>query len=697
MAPRGSGSEIALQAVRGAAAGVPRPALRLLGRENPSGLAPLFPGIRFVAGPNSGAARHWVGVTAPLSSTEAAGLFRRHGVPILRLRPGLLRTPPFRRGLPWLSGTVAGIVADGAAGPGAAQAAVAELAGVPPDPAVLRRAELAVAHIVSARLGGTAWADPPPDAALRGPGAGLALIVAPRDAALSGRIVRFVLGRCDAARTAILLPPGSSDGKAIPAWAAEARRQGCRVLPGPVDPWPLLDACAELHVGDDTALGFLGLLAGRDVHSHAPCWYSGWGLTRDEWDQASQAGRCSLATLAAAGLLVGTAYADPFTGRATSCEAALDLAAEWRRVGQANRAVAAVTGMQAWKRRRIGQFLHTGASPPPYRGSAAQAVAAARKAGGAVAFWSSRMPPELPRLAADAGVPVLRVEDGFVRSVGLGSDFLPPCSIILDRSGVYYDPRQPSDLERLLAETEFDPGLLHRARRLVDQLVRTGITKYNTGISRPVDLPPGRRCVLVPGQVTDDLSVRLGGAGILCNEALLRRVRASEPDAYILYKPHPDVDAGHRPGGLPDAAALRHADQIVRGVSMVALIDAVQEVHTLTSLAGFEALLRGRKVTAWGQPFYAGWGLTRDMAPLPRRQRCLTLDELAAGVLLLYPRYVDPVTGMPCPAEVLMERLADARLWRPTPLVRLRRIQGRLAKQLDRWGQALATAGRRQA
>ena len=61
-------------------------------------------------------------------------------------------------------------------------------------------------------------------------------------------------------------------------------------------------------------------------------------------------------------------------------------------------------------------------------------------------------------------MPLIRVEDGFVRSVGLGSDFLPPASLVLDRRGMYFDPRTKSDLETLLCETEFDPPLLARAR-----------------------------------------------------------------------------------------------------------------------------------------------------------------------------------------------------------------------------------------
>jgi capsular polysaccharide export protein len=39
-----------------------------------------------------------------------------------------------------------------------------------------------------------------------------------------------------------------------------------------------------------------------------------------------------------------------------------------------------------------------------------------------------------------------------------------------------------------------------------------------------------------------------------------------------------------------------------------------------------------------------------------------------AGALILHPRYRDPVTGLPCPPEVLLERLAAA----PPPPARAR-------------------------
>jgi capsular polysaccharide export protein len=280
----------------------------------------------------------------------------------------------------------------------------------------------------------------------------------------------------------------------------------------------------------------------------------------------------------------------------------------------------------------------------------------------------------------------VRVEDGFVRSVGLGVDLVPPSSIVVDALGIHFDPASASDLEQVLATATFSPRLLARAQALRATIVAAGISKYaaDTQAKVPPRAEPGRRLVLVPGQVEDDMSVRAGGHGLASNLELVRRARSHEPDAEIWFRPHPDVDAGHRKGAVPDAQVLAHANRVVRGGGMAPLLDAVDAVHVLTSLAGFEALMRGREVVCHGTPFYAGWGLTRDLAPVPeRRGRQLSLDALVAGVLILYPRYLDPVTGLPCPPEVLVGRMAGARATnRLRWIAPLRRIQGRIMAAL---------------
>lgn len=333
--------------------------------------------------------------------------------------------------------------------------------------------------------------------------------------------------------------------------------------------------------------------------------------------------------------------------------------------------------------------LASQAGPPRIVMRGSTALRLARQAGGDAAVWAAVMPQDLPARAAAAGVGLVRIEDGFLRSAGLGVHQARAASLVLDGSGIHYDPSTESDLERLLATAEFDAALLARAARLRAAITAAGVTKYNlTGDVRLPALPPGRRVILVPGQVEDDAAICRGGSRLRTNLDLLRAVRADNPGAVILFKPHPDVEAGMRRGAVPAAAAAALADHVLRDVPIGPLYALAQEVHCLSSLSGFEALLRGLRVVTWGRPFYAGWGLTEDRDPPPRRGRVLSLDALVAGALILHLRCIDPVTGLPCPPELLVERLAERRLappGRPRTPPALRALVARCSRLMAGW------------
>lgn len=374
--------------------------------------------------------------------------------------------------------------------------------------------------------------------------------------------------------------------------------------------------------------------------------------------------------------LAGFDYFDPWTGQPISLSAWIKILADWRRTIDRNREIGVVCGIAAWKRSSVSGFLWGGepavfAPRPPGRPA---------RSGKAVAIWPSRVShADHERVRARDGRAV-QIEDGFIRSAGLGAKLVPPCSIVVDHSGIYYDPRTTNDLEQILAEADFCPELSQRAAKLAAFVTRHGITKYSEGGSVPNALPVARRKVLVAGQVADDRSVKLGCGEVAGTLDLLRRVREIEPDAFIVFKPHPDVVAGLRPGHVAEGEARRYVDLVLPTADSHSLLLEVDAVHVLTSLLGFEALLRGREVTTHGQPFYAGWGLTRDLAPpISRRNRKLTLDQLVAATLILYPRYRDPVTRLPCPPEILALRLSSGSMPRLGVLQMLRSMQGRLS------------------
>jgi capsular polysaccharide export protein len=279
-----------------------------------------------------------------------------------------------------------------------------------------------------------------------------------------------------------------------------------------------------------------------------------------------------------------------------------------------------------------------------------------------VVVWGLRDKPDVRALAARHDVPIWRMEDGFLRSVGLGSDFNIPASLVLDRTGIYFDPTRPSDLETLLQTARFEPAELTRAAALRGTIVASALTKYNfAGRKATLARPDHKRVILVPGQVEDDASIRLGCRDIRENLSLLREVRANNPDAFVMFKPHPDLLAGNREQGRVNLDSLRAScDRLILDEPLPACLAIADEVHTMTSLVGFEALLRGLSVHTYGCPFYSGWGLTHDRHRVERRTRRLTHEELVAGVLIRYPLYMSRKSWqLTTPEGVIAELLEE--------------------------------------
>lgn len=419
-------------------------------------------------------------------------------------------------------------------------------------------------------------------------------------------------------------------------------------------------------------MGFEALLWGKEVHCFGMPFYAGWGLTHDYLSCVRRTKQRKLAEVFAAAYMQYARYVNPITGQPCTIFDTLRLLTTQRQINERNRGYTAALGFKHWKKPHARAFLQATHSTLQFFHAEEQAINAAKKNKGRLAVWASSASPDLPRKCAEAHVPLVRLEDGFLRSVGLGSDYGSPLSLVLDTEGIYYDPNTPCLLESLFlgklfhtaqqanTHVAFTESLLHRARALRRYIVEEGITKYN--LKNPVaasalvatdfaEKANGAEIILVPGQVEDDASVRLGGMGIHTNEELLRAVRQAKPHAYILYKPHPDVEKGNRIGKIPEEITLQYANAIIREHSMAELFPLIDSVHTLTSLTGFEALLRGINVHTYGGPFYAGWGLTTDRVTFIRRNTPISLDALVAGALILYPCYYDWRTRLFCTPE----------------------------------------------
>lgn len=439
-----------------------------------------------------------------------------------------------------------------------------------------------------------------------------------------------------------------------------------RLLSDPVSPWALLEGAVGVYTLS-SQLGFEAILAGHKPRVFGQPFYAGWGLTADEFPVPRRERSLTKAQLFAAAMILGPTWYDPYRDELCELEDVLSTLEAQARAWRQDHEGWVASGMRLWKRKPLQAFF--GRQKKLFFEEAPQDLQ-----GRAHMVWAGK---------ADAHDQAVRVEDGFLRSRGLGAELVPPLSLVTDDLGIYYDPTRPSRLEALIAKREvLRPDQHLRAERLIASLTKRHLSKYNLGGAIPT-LPVGHR-ILVPGQVEDDASIRMGASGVQTNLDLLKQVRAANPTAVIIYKPHPDVEAGLRTGGI-EARDL--ADVIATQADPTALLEQVQEVWTMTSLLGFEAMLRGVQVTTLGAPFYAGWGLTRDLGTVPARRAARPdLAGLVHAALIDYPRYYDPVTRQPCPVEVVVERLSSGTVPHPGLSNRLlSKLQGAFATYAHLW------------
>ncbi|MFC3616057.1 capsular polysaccharide biosynthesis protein [Lutimaribacter marinistellae] len=486
------------------------------------------------------------------------------------------------------------------------------------------------------------------------------------DDALFREMLVFAQEENPGARVIIKSHPETLKGYRAGYFGPEHTNDRIALLTENVSPRALLEGAVGVYTLS-SQMGFEAILAGHKPRVFGQPFYAGWGLTQDQNPVPRRERRLTRAQLVAAALIIYPRWYDPYRDRLCELEQVLDTLESQVRAWRQDHAGWTASGMRLWKRNHLRNFFggHGKLSFVPDK---PQDDARPHMC------WANRAPPDTS---------VTRVEDGFLRSRGLGAELVPPLSLVTDELGIYYDPTRPSRLEQLIATREtLRPDQERRAERLIAKIVDLGMSKYNLGGEQP-NLPAGYR-VLVPGQVEDDASI-LKGAGDVCdNLALLRAVRTAHPEAVIVYKPHPDVEAGLRDGKI-EAEGL--ADVVAKHSDPVGLLAQVDELWTMTSLMGFEALLRGVKVTTLGAPFYAGWGLTDDRGPVPARRGARpSLAGLAHATLIDYPRYRDPVTGLPCPAEVAIDRLSRGEIPHPGLANRtVSKLQGLLATYAHIW------------
>ncbi len=448
------------------------------------------------------------------------------------------------------------------------------------------------------------------------------------------------------------------------------------MLCDPVNPISLISEMDKVYVVT-SGMGFEALLVGKPVVCFGVPWYAGWGLTDDRvvdspaWARRTQ--KRTVDELFAAAYIHYTRYLNPVTYQRGQITDVIDWLIRQKKMAnqvhgsqRKNRVIG--FGFRQWKAANLKPMLGLHQEFVHFAKDLKQLDQFNLQDDESVIYWGARFSADLEDYVSARKAKLFHLEDGFIRSVGLGSDLIRPFSLVMDQRGLYFDATRPSDLEIMLNTHEFTEEDISRAQWVKQYIIDHEITKYNLEPREPINwrsIAKDSLIILVPGQVEDDASIRLGCTSINTNLDLIKEVRHTHPKAFIVYKPHPDVLSGNRKGKVSLKEIAPWVDHIEQNVSVVSCINACDEVHTMTSLTGFDALIRGKKVVTYGQPFYAGWGLTLDKArdgmAFRRRTKKLTLEQLIAGALLHYPIYWDWDLKGYTTCEAVLHRIVEQR------------------------------------
>lgn len=402
----------------------------------------------------------------------------------------------------------------------------------------------------------------------------------------------------------------------------------------------LLKLVEKVYV-QSSQVGFEALILNKKVVTFGVPFYAGWGVTDDrcrniENHQIQKAfnrrsENKTIEEIVYSMYFEYTKYKDPYTKENIFAHEALRRLNCYRRHYERIHKDLVFYKISRWKKKYIKQFFNEARSIR-FVDDVSQV-----KQNEILCLWGLKYEKDVSNIDNEIYI----IEDGFIRSKKLGAHKTPALSLCIDKKGIYFDPTTDSDIECILnSATNFNSYTDYQAQKVIQKLCQMKVSKYNNSASI-FQIDPdsyNKNKILVIGQVEDDMSIIKAGNGYT-NEKLLREVKTSNPDAWIVYREHPDVTAKKRKGIIDRKILNSLIDQFDKNTNLHTVFNVIDEVHTISSLTGLEALIYNKDVYCYGMPFYAGWGLTVDKYINEKRNRLLSLEDLVYATYIEYPVY----------------------------------------------------------
>lgn len=434
----------------------------------------------------------------------------------------------------------------------------------------------------------------------------------------------------------------------------EIKKHNLKIISDRINPLNLLKHFDEVHT-KTSQMGFEALLLNKKVYCYGNPFYAGWGLTIDKNIIERRTKKRTIEELAYAVFILYTEYYHPINKNKIEIEEVIQELIKFKKELKRNINNLYFFGFKLWKRSFIKKYFKDYKSINFNYSCNEKLLNEIIEKKGKVFLWGMNEYNGLDKeKLKENNIDIYRIEDGFLRSFKLGNSLYPPYSLIVDEKSIYFNAQEESDLENILNNNKsFNKYLIERSKKLIEKIKESKVSKYNLQENKKLEFNIKKNIILVIGQVEDDASIKYSSNN-MNNLELLQEVRKNNKDAYIIYKPHPDVLFGDRKGFVEESKVLEYANEQIVDASLDSCINVANEIHTISSLSGFEALIRNKKVYCYGNPFYAGWGLTIDKNIIERRTKKRTIEELVAATYILYPIYYDyEIDGYSTPEQTI--------------------------------------------
>ncbi|WP_420604666.1 hypothetical protein [Methylobacterium sp.] len=285
--------------------------------------------------------------------------------------------------------------------------------------------------------------------------------------------------------------------------------------------------------------------------------------------------------------------------------------------------------------------------------------------------WNPDFKYDVPNFSvhfAAIGKRPIYIEKGFIGFYGYDDISAPPLSVFVDDMGPLNGHQ---NINRLHSILNSDYELTSSETDLVKQFIKVIVSnKFSSDLGAiQLDLnhlrTRDRGILLVyKGESTDTEESRSTRFEHFLE--MVYNACRNEKDADILISFSPGVtdDASTDTVYSSIKWLLRLQDNIKivpHRTNSYSMFEVADEVWTLSSIIGFEALLADKVVRCFSPTFYSGRSLTIDEPVLPHHPTERTVYEIFYAAYVMQSRYFNPSTGKKCSLPDFLDYLVDLR------------------------------------